>query len=72
MNKELFLRLFGMTEEQIISEATKTNLNNKEIGTFDKGKDYIDKYDELENEESRKKVVLKLIAYWLIKRNGGK
>lgn len=72
MNKELFLRLFGMTEEQIISEAAKINLNPKEIESFHNGKDYIDKYDELETEESRKKVVLKLIAYWLIKRNGGK
>ena len=72
MNKELFLRLFGMTEEQVISEAAKTNLNYKELAAFDKGKDFIDKNDELESEESKKKVVLKLIAYWLIKRNGDK
>lgn len=72
MNKELFLTLVGMTEEQALSEATKINLNPKEIESFHNGKDFIDKYDELETEESRRKVVLKLIAYGLIKRNGGK
>ena len=71
MNKELFLTLVGMTEEQALSEAEKMNLNPKEIESFNSGKDFIDKYDELETEESRKKVVLKLIAYGLIKRNGG-
>ena len=72
MNKELFLTLVGMTEEQALSEATKINLNPKEIESFHNGKDFIDKYDELKMEESRRKVVLKLIAYGLIKRNGGK
>ena len=72
MNKELFLTLVGVTEEQALSEATKINLNPKEIETFHNGKDFIDKYDELETEESRRKVILKLIAYGLIKRNGGK
>ena len=72
MNKELFLTLVGMSEEQVLSEAAKINLNTQEIESFHNGKDFIDKYDELEIEESRKKVVLKLIAYGLIKRNGGK
>ena len=72
MNKELFLTLVGMSEEQVLSEAAKINLNTQEIESFHNGKDFIDKYDELETEESRKKVVLKLIAYGLIKRNGGK
>ena len=72
MNKELFLTLVGMSEEQALSEAAKINLNPKEIESFHNGKDFIDKYDELETEESRRKVVLKLIAYGLIKRNGGK
>ncbi len=72
MNKELFLTLIGMSEEQALSEAAKINLNSQEIESFHNGKDFIDKYDELETEESRRKVVLKLIAYGLIKRNGGK
>lgn len=72
MNKELFLTLVGMKEEQALSEAEKINLNTKESESFHKGKDFIDKYDELETEESRKKVALKLISYELIKRNGGK
>ena len=72
MNKELFLTLVGMSEEQALSEAAKINLNTQEIESFHNGKDFLDKYDELETEESRKKVVLKLIAYGLIKRNGGK
>lgn len=72
MNKELFLTLVGVTEEQALSEAAKINLNPKEIEAFHNGKDFIDKYDELKMEESRRKVVLKLIAYGLIKRNGGK
>ena len=72
MNKELFLTLVGMSEEQALSEAAKINLNTQEIEPFHNGKDFIDKYDELETEESRRKVVLKLIAYGLIKRNGGK
>ena len=72
MNKELFLTLVGMSEEQALSEEAKINLNPQEIESFHNGKDFIDKYDELETEESRRKVVLKLIAYGLIKRNGGK
>ena len=72
MNKELFLTLVGMSEEQALSEAAKINLNIQEIESFHNGKDFIDKYDELETEESRRKVVLKLITYGLIKRNGGK
>ena len=72
MNKELFLTLVGMTEERALPEAGEINLNPKEIESFNNGKNFIDKYDELETEESRKKVVLKLITYGLIKRNGGK
>ena len=63
MNKELFLKLVGVTEEQALSEAAKINLNPKKIETFHNGKNFIDKYDELETEESRRKVILKIIAY---------
>lgn len=45
MNKELFLTLVGVTEEQALSEAAKINLNPKEIESFHNGKDFIDKYD---------------------------
>lgn len=72
MNKEVFLKLVGMTEKQVLLEEKKINLNPKEFESFHNGKNFIDKYDELETEESRRKVVLKLIAYGLVRRNGGK
>ena len=56
----------------LVDHFATSNLNPKEIEAFHNGKDFIDKYDELKMEESRRKVVLKLIAYGLIKRNGGK
>lgn len=72
MNKELLLKLIGMPEEQVFHEVAKIDLNSKEYETFDKGKGFIDKYDELENEDSRKRVILELISYALKKKNGGK
>ena len=40
MNKELFLTLVGMSEEQVLSEAAKINLNTQEIESFHNGKDF--------------------------------
>ena len=42
MNKELFLTLVGMSEEQVLSEAAKINLNTQDLETFYNGKDYRD------------------------------
>lgn len=44
----------------------------KELETFNKGKELVDKLSELNNEQSSKKVSLGLMAYILYKRNGGK
>lgn len=44
----------------------------KELETFNKGKELVDKLSELNSEESYRKVSIGVIAYILYKRNGGK
>ena len=72
MNKEIALGLINMTEQQVIETAAKINLNSKELEILKKGKDFLDKYNELESQESRNDVVLKLLAYGLLKTNNKK
>ena len=69
MNKETALALINMTEQQVLKTAAKMNLNLKESEVLEKGKEFIDKFNELENQELRNNVILKLIAYGLIKTN---
>lgn len=66
MNKEMLLNIIGMTEDKVIEKASKLNMDDIEEYTFIKGKDFIDKYNELDNKNARDKVILKLIAYGLI------
>ena len=67
MNKETALALINMTEQQVLETAAKMNLSFKESEVLEKGKEFIDKFNELENQELRNNVILKLIAYGLIK-----
>ena len=71
MNDKL-TELLNMSSTELLSEIAKQNYNMKELETFNKGKELVDKLSELNNEESSKKVSLGLIAYILYKRNGGK
>lgn len=71
MNDKL-IELLNMSSTELLSEITKQNYNMKELETFNKGKELVDKLSELNSEESSKKVSLGLIAYILYKRNGGK
>lgn len=71
MNDKL-IELLNMSSTELLNEIAKQNYNMKELETFNKGKELVDKLSELNNEESSKKVSLGLIAYILYKRNGGK
>lgn len=71
MNDKL-IELLNMSSTELLSEIAKQNYNMKELETFNKGKELVDKLSELNSEESSKKVSLGLIAYILYKRNGGK
>ena len=71
MNDKL-IELLNMSSTELLSEIAKQNYNMKELETFNKGKELVDKLSELNNEQSSKKVSLDLIAYILYKRNGGK
>lgn len=71
MNDKL-IELMAMSSTELLSEIAKQNYNMKELEAFNKGKELVDKFSELNNEESSKKVSLGLIAYILYKRNGGK
>ena len=71
MNDKL-IELLNMSSTELLSEIAKQNYNMKELETFNKGKELVDKLSELNNEEYSKKVSLGLIAYILYKRNGGK
>ncbi len=71
MNDKL-IELLNMSSTELLNEIVKQNYNMKELETFNKGKELVDKLSELNNEESSKKVSLGLIAYILYKRNGGK
>ena len=72
MYKELLLNFFGMTEEQVIQEASKINLDFQEVEVFNKGNDFVDEYMKLKNCDLEKRVILKIIAFQLAKRNRGK
>lgn len=71
MNDKL-IELLNMSSTELLSEIAKQNYNMKELETFNKGKELVDKLSELNNEESSKKVSIGVIAYILYKRNGGK
>lgn len=71
MNKEILLNLLGLTEEAIVEEVSKYNLSVKEIETFNEGKEFGEKIAEL-NDLSKRKVILSLIYYGLINKNGSK
>lgn len=71
MNDKL-IELLNMSSTELLNEIAKQNYNMKELETFNKGKELVDKLSELNNEQSSKKVSLGLIAYILYKRNGGK
>ena len=71
MNDKL-IELMSMSSTELLSEIEKQNYNMKELEIFNKGKELVDKFSELNNEESSKKVSLGLIAYIIYKRNGGK
>ena len=71
MNDKL-IELLNMSSTELLNEIAKQNYNMKELETFNKGKELVDKLSELNSEESSKKVSLGLIAYILYKRNGGK
>lgn len=72
MNKETALALINMTEQQVLETAAKMNLKPKESEVFEKGKEFIDKFNELESQKSKNDVVLKLLAYGLLKTNNKK
>ena len=71
MNDKL-IELLNMSSTELLSEIAKQNYNMKELETFNKGKELIDKLSELNSEESYRKVSIGVIAYILYKRNGGK
>lgn len=71
MNDKL-IELLNMSSTELLNEIAKQNYNMKELETFNKGKELVDKLSELNSEESYRKVSLGLIAYILYKRNGGK
>ena len=71
MNDKL-IELLNMSSTELLSEITKQNYNMKELETFNKGKELVDKLSELNSEESYRKVSIGVIAYILYKRNGGK
>ena len=71
MNDKL-IELLNMSSTELLNEIVKQNYNMKELETFNKGKELVDKLSELNNEESSKKVSLVLIDYILYKRNCGK
>lgn len=72
MNIDLLLKSIGITKEQVLLEVPKINLNFKEEETFKKGIEFINKFNEIETEVSRKNVIMKIIFYELIRRNGEK
>lgn len=71
MNKDILLKLLGLTEEEIIEEVSKYNLSIKEIDAFNKGKDFGEKIAELDD-LSKRRVILSLIYYGLANKNGDK
>ena len=71
MNDKL-IELLNMSSTELLNEIAKQNYNMKELETFNKGKELIDKLSELNSEESYRKVSIGVIAYILYKRNGGK
>ncbi len=71
MNDKL-IELMSMSSTELLSEIAKQNYNMKELETFNKGKELVDKLSELNSEESYRKVSIGVIAYILYKRNGGK
>jgi len=72
MNKEILQFLTGMTEEQIISSAKSIGLDTSEEEAFKDGIDFLDKYLELEDNNSQQRVILKLLSYGILKNKGGK
>lgn len=72
MFKQLLLNYIGMTEDQIIQESSEIVLNTKETEVFNKCNDFIDEYKKLKNQDLKRRVILKIIAYQLDKRNRGK
>ncbi len=71
MNDKL-IELLNMSSTELLNEIAKQNYNMKELETFNKGKELVDKLSELNSEESYRKVSIGVIAYILYKRNGGK
>lgn len=71
MNDKL-IELLNMSSTELLSEIAKQNYNMKELETFNKGKELVDKLLELNSDESYRKVSIGVIAYILYKRNGGK
>ena len=71
MNDKL-IKLLNMSSTELLSEIAKQNYNMKELETFNKGKELVDKLSELNSDESYRKVSIGVIAYILYKRNGGK
>ena len=55
MNDKL-IELLNMSSTELLSEIAKQNYNMKELETFNKGKELVDKLSELNNEEYSKKV----------------
>jgi len=72
MNKEILQFLTGMTEEQIINSAKSIGLDTSEEEAFKDGIDFLDKYLELEDNNSQQRVILKLLSYGILKNKGGK
>lgn len=72
MKKENILSCFGMTEQQLIEESKQTKLTEDEIELFNKGKDFLDKCKDINNDNSRKRVSLCLLGYLISIMNGDK
>lgn len=70
--KDKLIELLNMSSTELLNEIAKQNYNMKELETFNKGKELVDKLSELNSEESYRKVSIGVIAYILYKRNGGK
>ena len=72
MKKEDILNYIGMTEQQLVEQSKQIKLFEEEIELYNKGKDFLDKYKDINNDNSRKKVTLCLMAYLISIMNGDK